>query len=77
MEAKGHLFKNWMVILKFWFVQFDSLNFLDLLLAEIDEYKYLYDKLDKIEVDESLRPEKLNNDEILGFSGNFKKLDVD
>jgi hypothetical protein len=28
-------------------------------------------------VDEGLRPEKLDNDEILGFYGNLKKLDVD
>jgi hypothetical protein len=26
-------------------------------------------------VDEGLRPEKLDNDEILGFYGNLKKLD--
>ncbi|KAJ3617683.1 hypothetical protein MTP99_006780 [Tenebrio molitor] len=41
------------------------------------EYKDRFDQLDKLRVDESLRPDPLQNDEILGFHGNFKKLSVD
>uniref|UniRef100_A0A6P7GSR6 Uncharacterized protein LOC114341729 isoform X2 n=1 Tax=Diabrotica virgifera virgifera TaxID=50390 RepID=A0A6P7GSR6_DIAVI len=36
-----------------------------------------FDKKLKMIVDESLRPEPLENSEILGYYGNFKKLDVD
>ncbi|XP_068900958.1 alpha-tocopherol transfer protein-like [Tenebrio molitor] len=41
------------------------------------EKQELFDRLDKIRVDERIRPEKLRDDEILGFHGNFKKLDID
>lgn len=41
------------------------------------EYKEHFDELLEMKVDESLRPQKLINDEILGFHGNFKKLDLD
>lgn len=51
------------------------------ILAVVDkkfvEYKDHFDQLMELKVDESLRPEKLVNDEMLGFHGNFKKLDVD
>lgn len=36
-----------------------------------------FDKLDRMRVKEDLRPTPLENDEILGYHGNFKKLDVD
>ncbi|RZB40419.1 CRAL TRIO domain containing protein, partial [Asbolus verrucosus] len=49
----------------------------ELMKAKLVEYKNRFDQLDRIRVDESLRPEKLENDEILGFYGNFKKLNVD
>ncbi|XP_028140957.2 alpha-tocopherol transfer protein-like isoform X1 [Diabrotica virgifera virgifera] len=41
------------------------------------EYKDRFDKLEKMQVNEVLRPEKLENDEILGYYGNFKKIDTD
>lgn len=36
-----------------------------------------FEVLQKLQVDETLRPEKLVNDEVLGYYGNFKKLSVD
>ncbi|KAH1029824.1 hypothetical protein HUJ05_002984 [Dendroctonus ponderosae] len=47
----------------------------DLWSKKFEEYKTLFDKLTTINVDESKRPTKLVNDELLGFYGNFKKLD--
>ncbi|XP_063903557.1 alpha-tocopherol transfer protein-like [Zophobas morio] len=37
----------------------------------------LFDRIDKIKVDESLRPQKLEDSDFLGFYGNFKKLEID
>ncbi|CAH1376512.1 unnamed protein product [Tenebrio molitor] len=44
---------------------------------KLAQYQDRFDQLDKLKVDENLRPKKLNNDEVLGFHGNFKKLNVD
>lgn len=41
------------------------------------EYQDYFDHLEKLKVNEDLRPNKLENDEILGFYGNFKKLNLD
>ncbi|KAJ3624276.1 hypothetical protein MTP99_017914 [Tenebrio molitor] len=44
---------------------------------KVVQYQERFDRLDTLRVNENLRPEEFNNDEILGFYGNFKKLDVD
>ncbi|CAG9858088.1 unnamed protein product [Phyllotreta striolata] len=49
----------------------------DLWMRKLEQYKDRFDKLEKMKIDESLRPEKLENDDILGYHGNFKKLNVD
>ncbi|CAG9858087.1 unnamed protein product [Phyllotreta striolata] len=46
-------------------------------MKKFEQYKERFDKLATMKIDESLRPEKLENDEILGYHGNFKKLNVD
>ncbi|KAJ8933812.1 hypothetical protein NQ314_013784 [Rhamnusium bicolor] len=49
----------------------------DLWKLKIAEYKERFDKLDKMKVNENLRPAPLKNDDILGYHGNFKSLDMD
>ncbi|CAH1108293.1 unnamed protein product [Psylliodes chrysocephalus] len=49
----------------------------DLWKKKFQQYKDRFDKLENMKVDESLRPEKLENDEILGYHGNFKKISID
>ncbi|CAH1108292.1 unnamed protein product [Psylliodes chrysocephalus] len=49
----------------------------DLWKKKFHQYKDRFNKLENMKVDESLRPEKLENDEILGYHGNFKNIRVD
>lgn len=51
--------------------------FIELWIKKMEEHKPLFDRLISLKVDESKRPTKLVNDEVLGFYGNFKKLDID
>ncbi|XP_063903560.1 alpha-tocopherol transfer protein-like [Zophobas morio] len=37
----------------------------------------LFDRLDKIKIDETLRPTKLENSDVLGYYGSFKKIEID
>lgn len=45
--------------------------------AKFYDYKDRFDKLEKMQVDESLRPKPLSNDDMLGYYGNFKQLNLD
>ena len=45
--------------------------------TKLSEYQDRFDQLDKLKVNENLRPQKLDNDEILGFYGSFKKINID
>ncbi|KAJ3652777.1 hypothetical protein Zmor_018711 [Zophobas morio] len=49
----------------------------EMMVAEYQQHLGFFDDLEKFKVDENLRPAKLENDEMLGFYGNFKKLNVD
>lgn len=49
----------------------------DLQQKSFEDYKDLYDNIDKLKSNEKLRPGKPINDEFLGFQGNFKQLSFD
>jgi hypothetical protein len=49
----------------------------DLVMLMFEDHQERFDQLDKLKIDENLRVEKLNRDEILGVRGDFKKLEVD
>nr|CAI5836981.1 unnamed protein product [Callosobruchus analis] len=49
----------------------------DLWLKKLEEYQERFDILDTLRVNEQLRPTPLKNDDILGYHGNFQKLNVD
>lgn len=56
----------------------DSLaDLTELWIQELKSQSELFTKLQNMKVDESKRPSKLVNDEILGFYGSFRKIDVD
>ncbi|CAG9861570.1 unnamed protein product [Phyllotreta striolata] len=44
---------------------------------KLRDYEKRFDELEEMTVDESLRPEPLVNSDILGYYGNFKKIEVD
>ncbi|KAH1009197.1 uncharacterized protein LOC109546927 isoform X1 [Dendroctonus ponderosae] len=48
-----------------------------LLLKEFERMTPRFDRLQTMRTDESLRPAELQNDDTLGYYGNFKKLDLD
>lgn len=55
----------------------DKFDFSALWARKFEEYYDRFEALQNMKVDESLRPTPLENDDMLGFYGNFKKLSVD
>ncbi|XP_057665061.1 clavesin-1-like [Diorhabda carinulata] len=49
----------------------------EMMKAKYFQYKDRFDKLETMKVNEALRTEKLDNDELLGYYGNFKQLETD
>ncbi|CAG9770314.1 unnamed protein product [Ceutorhynchus assimilis] len=49
----------------------------DMLTREYKKHEVRFFQLQNLTVNESLRPAKLQNDELLGYYGSFKKLDID
>lgn len=54
-----------------------NFNFAGLWLKKLTEYQERFDKLDSMKVKEEFRPFPVKNDDLLGYHGNFKKLEVD
>lgn len=52
-------------------------NNVDAWMEKLVEYYPRFEELSKMRVNETLRPTPLVNDEVLGYYGNFKKLEVD
>ncbi|CAH1108271.1 unnamed protein product [Psylliodes chrysocephalus] len=50
---------------------------MDLWQLKLEQYAKRFDFIEKMEIKESLRAKPLMNTEVLGYYGNFKKLDVD
>lgn len=48
-----------------------------MLYRKFEEMKPRFDKIQYMTTNESLRPTKLENDDILGYYGSFRKIDVD
>lgn len=54
-----------------------NLFFIEMMHRKYEEYKPRFDKIQFMKADESLRPSKLENDDILGYYGSFKQIGVD